>query len=102
MSIIDTVKLAARIKHNSLDSEIERLVLWTRTEMERAGVPSAVVVSDDPLITECSIQGVLMHISTDEKIREAAEKSFLYQLDNLRKRATWPSYSGGGDDDGTQ
>ena len=52
---------------------------------------------DDPLITECTVQGVLMHISTDEKIREAAEKSFLYQLDNLRKRATWPSDFDGGD-----
>ena len=97
MAILDTIKLTARIKHNSLDDEIERLITWSRLEMERVGVPSAIVVSDDPLITECTVQGVLMHISTDEKIREAAEKSFLYQLDNLRKRATWPSDFDGGD-----
>lgn len=86
MAILETVKRAARIKHNSLDEEIERLVTWSRSEMERAGVPSAVAASEDnPLITECAIQGVLMHISNDDKIRDAAEKSFLYQLDNLRK-----------------
>ena len=86
MAILESVKLAARIKHNSLDPEIERLTTWARTEMERAGVPSEVAAEEDnPLVTECAIQGILMHISTDEKIREAAEKSFLYQLDNLRK-----------------
>lgn len=86
MSIIDSVKLAARIRHNSLDPEIERLITWTQTEMERAGVPSEVAADEDnPLVSECSIQGVLSRVSTDEKIREAAEKSFLYQLDNLRK-----------------
>lgn len=86
MSIIDSVKLAARIRHNSLDPDIERLITWTQTEMERVGVPSEVAADEDnPLVSECSIQGVLSRVSTDEKIREAAEKSFLYQLDNLRK-----------------
>ena len=99
MAILDSVKLAARIKHNSLDPEIERLVTWTRTEMERAGVPSEIAAEDDnPLVTECSIQGVLAHIATDEKIREAAEKSFLYQLDNLRKH-NWQTEED--DDDAT-
>ncbi len=86
MAILESVKLAARIRHNSLDPEIERLITWARMEMERAGVPSEIAAAEDePLINECAIQGVLMHISTDDKIREAAEKSFLYQLDNLRK-----------------
>ena len=99
MAILDTVKLAARIKHNSLDSEITRLIAWARSEMVRAGVPEAIANSDtDNLITECAIQGVLMHIATDDKIRDAAEKSFLYQLDNIRKRATWPENSDDGGD----
>lgn len=86
MSTLETVKLAARIRHNSLDAEIERLITWAHLEMERAGVPSDIAaLEDDPLIMECAVQGVLMHISTDEKVRDAAEKSFLYQLDNLRK-----------------
>ena len=90
MAILETVKLAARIKHYSLDDEINRYITWARSEMERAGVPHGIATSEDnPLITECIVQGCLMNISTDERIREAAEKSFLYQLDNLRK-STWP------------
>jgi hypothetical protein len=100
MAILDTVKLAARIKHNSLDSEITRLIAWTRSEMVRAGVPEEIANSEtDNLITECAIQGVLMHIATDDKIRDAAEKSFLYQLDNLRKHI-WPEPNPDSDPDG--
>ena len=100
MAILDTVKLAARIKHNSLDSEITRLIAWTRLEMERAGVPAEIASSEDnTLTTECTVQGVLMHIATDDKIREAAEKSFLFQLDNLRKHI-WPEPNPDSDPDG--
>lgn len=102
MAILDTVKLAARIKHNTLDTEITRLIAWSRSEMQRAGVPESVATSEtNPLITECAVQGVLMHIATDEKIRDAAERAFLYQLDNLRKH-TWPEpNTDGGDTDDT-
>lgn len=90
MAILDTVRTAARIKHLSLDNEINRLIAWSRSEMERAGVPHDIAVSEtDPLIIDCIVQGCLKTISTDEKIREAAEKSFLYQLDCLRKHI-WP------------
>lgn len=86
MAILDTVKLAARIKHNSLDSEITRQIALARAEMIRAGVPSFVAESDtNELIVECIVQGTLKNISTDEKIRDAAASSFQYQLDNLRK-----------------
>lgn len=93
MAILDTVKLAARIKHTALDSEITRLIAWTRSEMERAGVPAEIAASEtEPLVTECVIQGVIMHIATDENIRGTAEESFIYQLDNLRKHV-WPDDS---------
>ena len=86
MAILDTVKLAARIKHNLLDSEITRQIALARAEMIRAGVPSFVAESDtNELIVECIVQGTLKNISTDEKIRDAAASSFQYQLDNLRK-----------------
>ena len=86
MAILDTVKLAARIKHNSLDSEITRQIALARAEMIRAGVPSFVAEFDtNELIVECIVQGTLKNISTDEKIRDAAASSFQYQLDNLRK-----------------
>jgi len=102
MAIFNTVKLAARIKSDALDVEIARLIAWSRSEMQRAGVPESVAMSEtNPLITECAVQGVLMHISTDEKIRDAAERAFLYQLDNLRKH-DWPDEPepepNGGDD----
>ena len=86
MAILDTVKLAARIKHDSLNSEITRQIALARAEMIRAGVPSFVAESDtNELIVECIVQGTLKNISTDEKIRDAAASSFQYQLDNLRK-----------------
>ncbi len=86
MAILDTGKLAARIKHNSLDREISRQIALARAEMIRAGVPSFVAESDtNELIVECIVQGTLKNISTDEKIRDAAASSFTYQLDNLRK-----------------
>lgn len=89
MAILDTVRLAARIKHLNLDEEIMRLIEWSRSEMERAGVPHDIAISEtDPLITDCIVQGCLKTIATDDRIREAAEKSFSYQLDNLRKH-TW-------------
>ena len=88
--LIDNIKKAARITHNALDEEINRLIGWAHAEMKRAGVPSAIVDSDgNSLIDECTMQGVLAHISTDEKIREKAENAFTYQLDNLRKHV-WP------------
>ena len=97
MTTLETVKLAARIKHNSLNNEITRLIAWSRSEMIRVGVPASIAESEtNGLITECAVQGVLMHIATDEKIRDAAEKSFLYQLDNLRKH-DWPEVPDGGE-----
>ena len=69
MAILDTVKLAARIKHDSLNSEITRQIALARAEMIRAGVPSFVAESDtNELIVECIVQGTLKNISTDEKI----------------------------------
>jgi hypothetical protein len=91
MAILDTVKLALRWKGTTLDSEVTRYINWAEAEMERAGVPHFMAVSDtNPLIEDCIVQGCLMNLSTDERIREAAEKSFLYQLDNLRKHDWGP------------
>ena len=90
MAILDTVRLALRWKSIALNEEIQRYIDWSKAEIERAGVPHDIAVSDtDPLICDCIVQGCLMNLSTDERIREAANTSFLYQLDNLRKH-TWP------------
>lgn len=90
MAILDTVRLALRWKSTALDTEIQRYIDWSRAEIERAGVPHDIAVSTtDSLIIDCIVQGCMMNLSTDERIREAANTSFLYQLDNLRKH-TWP------------
>ncbi len=89
MAILNTVRLALRWKNTSLDSEVYRYINWAKAEIERAGVPHAIATSDNPLIEDCIVQGCLMNLSTDERIRDAAEKAFLYQLDNLRK-TSWP------------
>ena len=94
MAILDTCRLALRWKSTALDTEIQRYIDWSRAELERAGVSHAIASSDNTLIVECIVQGCLMNLSTDERIREAAEKSFLYQLDNLRKSSTYPGSSG--------
>ena len=90
MAILDTVRLALRWKGTSLDTEIQRYIDWSRAEIERAGVAQSIAASDNTLIVDCIVQGCLMNLSTDERIREAAEKSFLYQLDNLRKSTRIP------------
>ena len=90
MAILDTVRLALRWKSTSLDTEIQRYIDWSRAEIERAGVSQAIASSDNTLITDCIVQGCLMNLSTDERIRDAAGKSCLYQLDNLRKSARIP------------
>ena len=90
MAILDTVRLALRWKSTSLDTEIQRYINWSRAEIERAGVPQSIAASENTLIVDCIVQGCLMNLSTDEHIREAAEKSFLYQLDNLRKSTYIP------------
>ena len=90
MAILDTVRLALRWKSTSLDTEIQRYIDWSRAEIERAGVSQAIASSDNTLITDCIVQGCLMNLSTDERIRDAAGKSFQYQLDNLRKSARIP------------
>lgn len=90
MAILDVVRLALRWRSTSLDTEINRYIDWSKAEMERAGVPSDIASSDtNPLIRDCIVQGCLKNLSTDERIRDAADKAFLFQLDNLRKHQ-WP------------
>ncbi len=89
MALLETIKKADRITTNALDDEIIRLIRWARAELVRVGVPSDKADSTtDDLIIQCVVEGVLSKIASDDKIREAASKSFEYQLDVLRKN-TW-------------
>jgi len=83
--MLDKVKLALRITHNLLDSEITETVAQARAEMVRAGVPSDVAESDNTLVEGAIKTFCLYRFANDTKMSEGFFKSWEYQLDNLRK-----------------
>lgn len=83
--MLDKVKLALRITHNLLDSEITETVAQARAEMVRAGVPSEVAESDNTLVEGAIKTFCLYRFANDTKMSEGFFKSWEYQLDNLRK-----------------
>lgn len=78
------IKRAARISHDMLDDELERLEEYACAELIRAGVPKTAVQSHHTLIVNAVITRVLMEIGP-ERTYETAKESWEYQLDNLRK-----------------
>ena len=85
VSITAAIKTADRITGTHLDTEIARLIAWARAELERLGIPHAIAVGTDALIENAVIQGALSQIARDDKIRDAAEKAFVYNCDCLKK-----------------
>ena len=83
--MLDKVKLALRITHTLLDSEITETVAQARAEMVRAGVPSDVAESDNTLVEGAIKTFCLYRFANDTKMSEGFFKSWEYQLDNLRK-----------------
>ena len=81
---VEVIKKAARISHNQLDNELQRLEDYACAELVRAGVPSSSIVETDDLIQNAVVTRVLMEITTD-KAYDRAKESWEYQLDNLRK-----------------
>jgi len=79
------VKLALRITHTYLDSDITSTIAQARAEMVRAGVDSDVAESNHSLVEGAIKTFCLMHYSNDSKMAEGYSKSWEYQLDNLRK-----------------
>ena len=89
MALLDDIKLALRIKHNLLDTEIQSEITSARQEMIRAGVDSAVAngltTGTVELVEEAIKAYVLGNHERDVRMAERFEISFRYQLDNLRK-----------------
>ena len=83
-SITAAIKTADRITGTHLDTEITRLIAWARAELERLGIPHSVAIGTDALVENAVIQGALSQLSRDDKLREAAEKSFAYNCDCLK------------------
>ena len=83
--MLNKVKLALRISHTLLDTDIEETIAQARAEMVRAGVLPAVAESDNTLVEGAIKTFCLMHYSNDTKMAEGYSRSWEYQLDNLRK-----------------
>lgn len=83
--MLNSIKLALRINHNKLDDEINDTINAARAEMVRAGVSDEVAYSDAYLTKQCIKTYALMNFCNDKNMAERYEKSFEYQLENIRK-----------------
>lgn len=83
--MLDKVKLALRITHTLLDSEIEDTIELARSEMVRAGVNPIVADSDNVIVEGAIKTYCLFRFSNDVKMADGYFKSWEYQLDNIRK-----------------
>ena len=84
-TIADKVKLALRISHNLLDSEINDVIASARQELIRAGVVEEIANSDMELVETAIKTYALEYYASDTKEAERYSNSFKYQLDCIRK-----------------
>lgn len=83
--MLEKVKLALRISHNYLDSDIEETITTARAELVRAGVSPSMASGDSDLVTMLIKTYCQYVYCGNEKMAEKYFESFQYQLDNLRK-----------------
>lgn len=83
--MLEKVKLALRISHTHLDSDIESTISTARAEMIRSGVPESVAYSDADVVEMAIKTYCLFVYANDTKMSEGYFKSWQYQLDNIRK-----------------
>ena len=84
-TIVDKVKLALRISHTLLDTEIADVITSARQELKRAGVDSAKAEGDDEIVETAIKTYALAYYASDVKDAERYQESFKYQCDCLRK-----------------
>ena len=84
-TIVDKVKLALRISHTLLDTEISDVITSARSEMERAGVNSDMAQGDSEIVETAIKTYALAYYASDVKDAERYQNSFSYQCDCLRK-----------------
>ena len=87
--MLDKIKIALRITHSYLDSEIEDCIASAKAEMLRAGISQSAIDNQDNLIEMAIKTYCLAHYSNNEKMAEGYENSFQYQLENLRKSSDY-------------
>lgn len=83
--MVGKVKLALRIGHNYLDEDIADTIKIARAEMIRSGVSQKVADSEHPLIQAAIKTYCKMEYEEDANLKEGYQKSWLCQLDNIRK-----------------
>ena len=83
--MLEKVKLALQITTNEFDSDIEENIAAARAEMIRSGVSAAKANSDDDPLVIKAIKTFCQKEYSDDNLSERFEKSWKYQLDNLRK-----------------
>ena len=90
MALLDDVKLALRISHNKLDSEITSLIAAAREDMQRAGMTATAAADETSNLTVTAIKTyVLMRMADNLQEAEGYQRSYEYQLDNLRKSTAY-------------
>lgn len=90
MALLDDVKLALRISHNKLDSEITSLIASAREDMQRAGMTATAVADETSNLTTSAIKTyVLMRMADNLAEMEGYQRSYETQLDNLRKSSAY-------------
>lgn len=83
--MLEKVKLALRISHNLLDSDIQDTIETARAEMARVGVPENLAKSENKLV-QSAIKTYCMYVyANDPKMADGYFESWVFQLDNLRK-----------------
>lgn len=83
--MLDKVKLALRITHTMLDSDIQDTINTARSEMVRAGVSEELANSDINLVQQAIKTFCQWQYCNDEKKTDGFFVSWQYQLENLRK-----------------
>ena len=97
MALLDDVKLALRISHNKLDSEITSLIASAREDMQRAGMTATAVADETSNLTTSAIKTyVLMRMADNLAEMEGYQRSYESQLDNLRKSSAYNTEEGDG------
>lgn len=84
--MLEKIKLALRITHNYLDSDITDTINAARAEMVRSGVSDNIVNAEDNDLVSQAIKTYALYVySGDSKLTEGYFQSWQYQLENIRK-----------------
>lgn len=87
--MLDKVKLALRINHNTLDSDILATIEVARADAIRSGVPSEVMNNEEEPLVASLIKTYCLYMYSEKEDSEKYYQSYLFQLDNLRKSLTY-------------